>query len=225
MAEKDPPQEVALIRRAISDFLNQEDGRGHKIGQANFGVYAFFDYDGEPIYVGQTVEGVAVRVGRHLTGRRSDAVAKFVLDPFEVLDIEVWPLLDFDGLPRDEIKKRVNAVEFAVFEKALAGSKFHAVLNEGIIPPTESVDLPPSYRGRIVPEEIYRLRKHPDVRIARRAQTIASLARLISERAVQKGIRTTLLVQSQRLEALAARRLEDFADERVEAEPESESTN
>lgn len=54
-------------------------------------MYAFFDYDGEPIYVGQTIEVLRGRVGRHLTGRRLDAVGKFVLDPFEVLELEVWP--------------------------------------------------------------------------------------------------------------------------------------
>ena len=60
---------------------------------------------------------------------------------------------------------------------------------------------------------VFEERQHPDVRIARRAQTIASLARLISERKVGKGLRTTLLVQSQRLEALARSRLQVFAGE------------
>lgn len=47
--------------------------------------------------------------------------------------------------------------------------------------------------------------------------TIASLARLISERQIKKGLRTTLLVQCQRLEALARARLGDFRDEPDEA--------
>lgn len=218
MDSKDPPQEVALIRSAIAEFLKREDPNGKRIGNAKFGVYAFFDYDGEPIYVGQTVEGLGVRIGRHLTGRRSDAVAKFVLDPFEVLEIEVWPVLDLDGLPTGDVKRRVNSVEYAAFQKSLAESRFNAVLNEGIIPTSHQIDLPPSYRGRIVPDDLYALRRHPDVRIARRAQTIASLARLIAERSVNKGIRTTMLVQSQRLEALARQRLEDFSDEVVDLE-------
>jgi hypothetical protein len=47
-----------------------------------------------------------------------------------------------------------------------------------------------------------------DVRIARRAQTIAKLAQVISERDIQKhgGLRRVLLVQSQRLESLAKER-------------------
>jgi len=55
--------------------------------------------------------------------------------------------------------------------------------------------------------------KHSDARIARRASTIANLARVISERNVSKGLRRTLLTQAQRLEQLAARRLADCAEQ------------
>ena len=48
-----------------------------------------------------------------------------------------------------------------------------------------------------------------DIGLARRARTIANLARLISERKVKTGIRRTLLVQAQRLESLARARLKD----------------
>jgi hypothetical protein len=63
-----------------------------RLGNYKFGVYAFFDYDGEPIYVGQTNERLRTRIRRHLTNQRTDAVAMKVLDPFEVYEIEVWPL-------------------------------------------------------------------------------------------------------------------------------------
>lgn len=216
MAAKDPPREVLLIRKAITQFMQQRidgDPAKPRIGSSKCGVYAFFDYDGEPIYVGQTIEGLSGRVSRHLTGRRSDAVAKFVLDPFEVLDIEVWPMPEAALLPLAAKKELVNKVEYAVFAKALADSEFGAVLNEGLIPDAGVVDLPPSYRGRIIPPELIEDRQHPDTRLARRALTIASLARLISERQVAKPLRQTLLVQCQRLEALARKRLDDYADE------------
>src|SRR2546429_7946469 len=119
MATKEPPAEVAQIRAQIREFFNQLDPEGRKLGSAKCGVYAFFDYDGEPIYVGQTVESLSGRVGRHLTGRRSDAVAKFVLDPFEVLDIEVWPVFEAATLPAVERRAMVNRVERAAYEKAL----------------------------------------------------------------------------------------------------------
>jgi hypothetical protein len=220
LADKEPPAEVVKIRKRLADFLKTEDSQGRKIGRAKCGVYAFYDYDKEPIYVGQTIEQLSSRIGRHLTGRRSDAVAKFVLDPFEVLEVEVWPMFEAERLPKHEKKALVDAAEYAVYTLALDGSKFNAVLNEGTIPPAVLVKLPVSFRERIIPDDLYVDRKHPDVRIARRAQTVASLARLIAERAVKKGIRTTLLVQAKRLEALAAARLADFADEPDDADDE-----
>lgn len=218
MANKEPPAEVAKIRARISDFMQLEHESGRAIGAAKCGVYLFYDYEGEPIYVGQTVESLRGRIGRHLTGRRSDAVAKFVLDPFEVLEIEVWPMFDAERLAKDKKKELVDAAEYAVFKKARDRSQFKAVLNEGAITPAPRITLPRSFRGRIIPDDLYEDRKHPDIRIARRAQTIASLTRLIAERKVGKGLRTTLLVQTQRLESLAAERLADFADEALDDE-------
>lgn len=213
---KEPPAEVAEARALITAFFRQEDAQGRRIGSAKCGVYAFYDYDGEPIYVGKTVEGLSGRVSRHLTGRRSDAVGKFVLDPFEVLELEVWPLYWWQGKAKANAMQRATtaSAEYQVYRQALAGSRFGAVLNEGVIAPAPPIQLPPSFRGTIVPERVLPDRRHPDVRIARRAMTIANLARLISERKVdKKGLRTTLLVQSQRLEWLARERLGHFADE------------
>jgi hypothetical protein len=208
---KDPPAEVAKIRKAIRTFFDTvDDASGRKIGSAKCGVYAFYDYEDEPIYVGQTIENLSGRIGRHLTGRRSDAVAKYVLDPFEVLSIEIWPMFSLEDSRVEAKKMVVDAAEYEVFQKVLAESKFGAVLNEGDIPePFQRVELPKSWKGRIIPEELHEERKHPDIRLARRAGTIANLARLISERSVEDNIRQTLLVQARRLEHLAQRRLND----------------
>ncbi len=75
---------------------------------------------------------------------------------------------------------------------------------------TARFKLPKEYRSRIITYDIYPVRKHPDIRIARRANTITRLARVISERKVSKGLRRTLLTQASRLEKLAAERLKDF---------------
>jgi hypothetical protein len=101
-------------------------------------------------------------------------------------------------------------VEYTVFQKVLKESKLNAVLNEKDVPKSRRVKLPRSYRGRIIPESLYEIRKHPDTRIARRASTIASLARVISERDVSKGLRRTLLTQAKRLERLAGERLNEI---------------
>lgn len=210
-----PTFETEALRLELKSFLDtpcsdagfSESG---SIGGFKFGVYAFFDFDGEPIYVGQTNELLRTRIRRHLTNQRTDAVAMSVLDPFEVLDIEVWPLPGFEGRDsRDaEARKYLNALEATIYQRAVDQSHFGAVLNEKPPPPADFEVTPgPSYRGRIVSEEVFRIRAHPDYRIARRSQVIARLAQIISERKVQSGLRRTLLVQARRLEWLAARRL------------------
>lgn len=132
-----------------------------------------------------------------------------VLDPFEVAEICVWPL-DLSELNAADQREQLDRAEFTVFEKVISESKLGAVLNEKPPRPLPLVELPKCYRRRIIPDDIFPHRKHPDVRIARRASTIASLARVISERKVSKGLRQTLLTQARRLERLAEERLKDF---------------
>lgn len=209
---KELPDEVAAIRKTIAGFLNTEDELGRKIGNSKYGVYAFYDYDREPIYVGQTYESLRQRIGRHLTNQRTDAVAMNVLDPFEVAEIEVWPLDDQIDSINSGIsdKEYLGMAEYTVMQKVLAESTLGAVLNEKVVPEVSTVDLPVSFRERIVPNDVYQLRKHPDVRLARRASTISSLARVISERKVSEGLRRTLLTQARRLQLLAFQRLNEL---------------
>lgn len=205
------PEDVAAIRAEIRGFFASKDGNGKRIGSYKHGVYAFYDYDGEPIYVGQTEEKLSGRVSRHLTNQRTDAVAMNVLDPFEVAYIEVWPLDDLvDGLLKKEKNTFLDRAEYTVFQKVLRESALGAVLNEKEMTPRNEIKLPKSYKQRIIPEAIYLQRKHPDIRIARRATTIANLARVISERDVSDGLRRTLLTQARRLESLAAQRVKEL---------------
>lgn len=203
------PANVAAINKEIAALFNLRDDQNRVIGNADHGVYAFYDYDGEPIYVGQTVEKLRSRIGRHLTNQRTDAVAMNVLDPLEVAEVEMWPLFELQGRRDAAAAAIVNAAEYTVFQRVLERSNLRAVLNEKDIPETEMIELPPSVRRRIIPNEMYEALKHPDIRIARRASTIANLARVISEREVSKGLRRTLLTQAQRLEHLAQQRLNE----------------
>jgi len=134
-----------------------------------------------------------------------------VLDPFEVAQIEVWPFFDLEGKEAPDVRPILDAAEYTVFQLALKNSTFKAVLNEGEITPTKLIKLPKSYRGSIIPDDLFVQRKHPDIRIARRATTIASLARVISEREVSIGLRKTLRTQAQRLEKLATDRFAELA--------------
>lgn len=219
------PREVELIRKAIQVVMRTPDPQrnGEPIGRAKTGIYAFFDYDGEPIYVGQTAESFSTRVGRHLTGMRSDSVAKYVLDPFEVYAIAMWSLPEVATLPKSEQRRTLDQYEYQVHSDLLANSRFGAVLNEGHIAPSNPVSLPNPVGGVIIPDEIFPDRAHPDIRIARRAQTVALLAKNISERQVSKGLRQTLLIQTQRLADLAHRRSEAIGSSGMSADMDSES--
>ena len=223
-----PPFETEDLRRLLTAFLDKpfDDGAGGqtRVGNYRWGVYAFFDYDGEPIYVGQTNEKLRTRIRRHLTNQRTDAVAMSVLDPFEVHDIEVWPLPQLEGVnSRDPDARAVlNALERLITQQAVAGSTFKAILNEKDPPPGALVvEAPRSARGTIVSDRVFELRSHPDFRIARRALIISRLAQVISERKVQGGLRRVLQTQARRLEWLAQRRYEGLggaASVEIEAE-------
>jgi hypothetical protein len=215
-----PPFETDDLRTNLTRFLDtpfqQPDGTaGPPVGNYRWGVYAFYDYDGEPIYVGQTNEQLRTRIRRHLTNQRTDAVAMSVLDPFEVFEIAVWPLPQFEGVsPKDKVaaapaKAHLDALERLITAQAVANSRFKAILNEKD-PPVGGleVEVPPCYRAGIVSNRVLELRGHPDFRIARRALIMSRLAQVISERQVKGGLRRVLLTQAKRLEWLAARRYE-----------------
>ena len=75
------------------------------------------------------------------------------------------------------------------------------------------MDEPPSVREKVVSQEVYVIRSHPDTRIARRALIISRLAQVISERRVQGSLRRVLLVQAKRLQWLAQRRFDALGGE------------
>ena len=138
-----------------------------------------------------------------------------VLDPFEVHTVVVWPLPAFQDKGASDLTAvaHLNALEHTVFQQLLKQSEFKAVLNEKDPPSaTVKIEMPSEVRGRIVSDDVSRLRDHPDLRIARRAATLAKLAQVISERKVQKGLRRTLLAQATRLQSLAEKRYVNAAE-------------
>lgn len=214
------PFETSELRRCLEVFLNTTainpvTGASIRIGNYQWGVYSFYDYDNEPIYVGQTKEFLRTRIRRHLTNQRTDAVAMNVLDPFEVYKIVIYPLPHLEGISGKDsrARKELDALERKIYSQAIANSKFGAILNEKEPPlPQVSVEVPQAFEGIIVSDEVKKIRDHPDIRIARRTQTISRLAQVISERKVQKGLRNVLLVQAKRLTWLAQRRLQSAVD-------------
>ena len=142
-----------------------------------------------------------------------------ILDPFEVADMELYPVED---LRKDIDKKRkLDAIEYSVYLKAIADSKYRAILNEKIPPVSAYVDLPASYRFTLVPKEMREDREHPDVRIARRAETLARVAAVAHERGeVSAGLRRVIVIQAVRLADLAAARLA-YAEGRKRPAPDA----
>ncbi len=172
------------------------------------GVYAFYDYDGEPIYVGQTWEDFGTRVGRHLRGQRTDTLAYRILDPFEVAEIELFPAENARSLPKAEKTAAIDALEYSVYLTAIEQSKYKAILNEKIPPVSPRIQLSRSYRFTLVPDDMRADREHPDIRIARRAETLARVAAVAHERGeVSAGLRRVIVIQAVRLADLAAARL------------------
>ena len=204
------------FRQLLDAALSDQDDQGRKWADARWGCYAFYDYDGEPIYVGQTNEQLRVRVQRHLTNQRTDAVAMRILDIFEVAEMELWPLWDLQEVMKKKSAPEVffgaqialNSVEYTAYLKAIEASRFKAILNEKIPPVAPKVDLPSSRRYTLISPETRAERGHPDVRIARRAETIARLAAVAHERGeVSEGLRRVLVIQAVRLAYISAVRL------------------
>ena len=211
-----PTSQVQEFRSLLAEALEKEDAVGRKWANARWGVYAFFDYDGEPIYVGQTNEQLRVRIGRHLTNQRTDAVAMRVLDIFEVAEMRLWPLWDLEATPSrkkdagqfDMAKAMLDAAEYTAYLDAIRRSRFKAILNEKIPPVSKAILLPPCETFVLVSEATRRNLGHPDTRIARRADTISRLAAVVHERGeVSDGLRRVLVIQAVRLAYLTASRL------------------
>lgn len=208
-----PAGDVKEFRELLAELLSEKDEHGRKWANAKWGVYAFYDYEGEPIYVGQTNEQLRVRVQRHLTNQRTDAVAMRILDLFEVAEVAIWPLWEYEGVKKGhprfpEAVQHLNALEYSVYLDAIAKSRFRAILNEKIPPVSTPIELPMSLRRSVISDKVRTERGHPDIRIERRAETISRLASVARERGeVSEGLRRVLVIQAVRLTYLAATRL------------------
>jgi hypothetical protein len=142
-----------------------------------------------------------------------------VLDPMEVAEVEIWPFWELrhgkevPAVERAATRAMLHKAEFTVYQTLTQRAQVSHLLNEKVPKATASIDLPPSYRGSIISEDIRERMNHPDERFARRAATIANLAQVVKERDVSLGLRITLVTQAKRLELLAESRLAHVAGE------------
>jgi|SRR5579871_883514 len=142
--------EVEAIEAAIRAFMNLADAQGRKIGDAKCGVYAYFGWEGSPLYVGQTDEGLLNRVWADMISS-SSFLEKSGRSNYEVADVEVWPLWGLESKSAEVKTKTLDAVEASVFKRLLRGSKLGAVLIARYVSKSNLIELPPSFRGRIMP--------------------------------------------------------------------------
>lgn len=203
-----PTPFVREFRKLLAEALRTIDPKSGKKLTSCIGVYGFYDYDGEPIYVGQTQKSFGDRVGRHLTGQRTDTLAYRILDPFEVAEVRLWPYEEARKLEPLQKKTAINSLEYSVYLTAIEQSKYRAILNEKIPPVSPRIELPDSYRFALIADEMREEREHPDVRIARRAETLSRVAAVAHERGqVSAGLRRVIVIQALRLADLASARL------------------
>ncbi|VXA97630.1 Excinuclease ABC subunit C [Curtobacterium sp. 8I-2] len=224
-----PAGDVQTFRNRLQQFLSERDDQGRKWADAKYGVYAFYDYSGEPIYVGQSKERLRTRIQRHLTNQRTDAVAMRILDVFEVASVRIWPLWDLENTPSkrtnatafEDASRRLDAAEYTAYLEAIERSRFGAILNEKIPPVSARVQLPPSLDFQLIDDQTRTERGHADVRIARRAETLSRLAAVARERGqVSDGLRRVLVIQAARLALFSAERLAEI-EGREAPEPSS----
>lgn len=223
-----PPPKSALatnfvqgFRRLLARAFDEKDIESNEKLSRCTGVYAFFDFDGEPIYVGQTSENFATRIGRHLRGQRSDTIAYRILDPLEVASMQLWPVhFAIDSTPTER-RAHLDAIEYSAYVDAIRNSRYNAILNEKIPPLSPITELPNSYHFNLIPPEMRDEREHPDLRIARRAETLARVAAVAHERGeVSNGLRRVIVIQAVRLADLAAARLA-YAEGRSRPSPDA----
>lgn len=203
----------------LERFFATDTGSGLKLGAAPYGIYAFYDYEGEPLYVGQSKDKdgsqTGGRIRRHLTGYRADSVALCAVDPIEVAHIEIWPFYDLLGAPMPRVKETLDAAEWLLYEE-LDQRASHGLLNfrkpgepkPGRIQLVHS-DLPRSFAGQILPDEIIERRSHPDVWLAQQVEVLARMTTIMSRRNTTRDTRRSCDRRVRRIAALSRRRFEE----------------
>jgi hypothetical protein len=217
-AEQWSDRRQAALRSGSTRVRSDLQRGNRQVGTAKFGVYAFYDFDGHAIYVGKTTEGVSVRVRRHLTNQRTDAVAMSVLDPLEVVEVEVWPLWPTNDEETEAAQRLVDGLEYAVEQDCVANG--WSLFNEKrIVKVDDPPPLPASVRFEVLSAEHRNRLGHPDIRIARRLAISARLGSRIAERSLKHvGLRRSLYRQLVRLQQLTDARFAALGGEAAVAE-------
>ena len=120
------------------------------------GVYALCDLDQNPIYVGQSVDGIRTRVRRHLTSARSDVIANRQIDVWEIAFVWAWPVAT---------KVEVEPLERSIF--AHYDAKLPLMNGKAMIAAPGAVPWPQKQVVQVIEEEERQSRLTPSNRLPR----------------------------------------------------------
>ncbi|MDF3413530.1 GIY-YIG nuclease family protein [Sulfitobacter sp. M57] len=140
---------------------NAQEYRSKALGALtnDIGVYALCDLDGQPIYVGQSVDGIRSRVRRHLTSARSDVIANRQIDVWEIAFVWAWPVME---------KADVQPLEDAVFQHFDAEQPL--MNGKSLSGPVGTLDWPEKQQVQVIEETDRLLRLDPAQRLPRQIQ-------------------------------------------------------
>jgi excinuclease UvrABC nuclease subunit len=153
------------------------------------GVYILCDLDGVPLYVGQSTDGIRMRVGRHLTSARSDIIANRQLDVWEVAFVWTYPVKN-----KNEIKK----LEALLYHHYNPQSQ----LINGTVPPkpNDVSSVPePTQKVQVMSDENIAKRQDATQRLPRQANHYAEIVGHFLEVKQSKQIGKAMAAHFQRL--------------------------
>jgi hypothetical protein len=157
--------------------------------EKSIGVYILCDLDGEPIYVGQSKDGIRSRVARHLTSARSDIIANRQLDVWEVAYVWTYPVRD---------KAEIGPLEAALYHHFNPQSQ----LINGTVPPKPVSRKPipqPHQKIQVMSDIELASRRDPVQRLPRQATHYAAIVGHFLEVKQSKQIGKAMAAHFQRL--------------------------
>lgn len=132
----------------------------------SIGCYVLADLDNVPIYVGQSTDGIRVRVQRHLTSARSDIIANRQVDVWEIAFVWAFPVKT-----KNEISE-LEAHLFHAFDKnspLMNGSPIPEPLNKNFTLPE------PMQIIQVIDDDDLKERLSPEARLPRQSEHYARL--------------------------------------------------
>jgi hypothetical protein len=145
-----------------------------------YGVYCFFDLNGDPAYVGKS-STVKTRIGQHFESRTSTIAGDQRLDPWDIQEIRIW-FIDEINAPAEEHsrgeKRRISDVAEDEIKQY-----YEPYLNyEGLSGKNADLELDPTtpdIEQWTLPEPDRKFRRHPFNRMQRKLTHVSNLVEII----------------------------------------------